>query len=325
VAKKKTISDAEKALVIADQAVAIADFAAKALLAADQLDIKGMPVENFPLHKAEREFLSKRPTVSVKFKKKLRYEKAAYTVAEVASLTIMTAESLLDAKPLEQVKLLMVIKALMDCLKDNIVLPAEPAKKRKSKSANALYQFKITLVGPKPAIWRRIQVKDCTLDKLHQHIQTTMGWTNSHLHHFRINKKHYGNPKLLGDTFGELDYQDSTTTLLSAIVPNNGKRFRFAYEYDFGDSWDHEVLFEGCPKVETGRQYPYCVEGERACPPEDVGGVFGYEDFVEVIQNEDHEQHKEMLEWVGGVFDPEAFDPTTATKTMKKGLPDLRR
>ena len=124
--------------------------------------------------------------------------------------------------------------------------------------------------------------------------------------------------------FEEMDCRDSTRTKLSAILPKTGKRFRFVYEYDFGDSWDHDVLFEGCVQAEPGRQYPLCLEGKRACPPEDVGGVPGYAEFLETIQNPDNEQHDEMLEWVGGKFDPEAFDAKKATKAMKKGLPDWR-
>jgi hypothetical protein len=75
------------------------------------------------------------------------------------------------------------------------------------------------------------------------------------------------------------------------------------------------------PKV----KYPLCLEGARACPPEDCGGIWGYADFVDAIQNPDHEQHEELLEWVGGRFDPERFDPAKATKAMRKGLPDWRR
>lgn len=200
-----------------------------------------------------------------------------------------------------------------------------PAKSKKPTPRNMVFQFKITLLGVKPLIWRRIQIKGCTLDKLHEHIQTSMGWTNSHLHHFRIGEQLYGDPMLMEENMDEMDYRDSTTTMLRDIVPKAGKRIRFRYEYDFGDSWEHEVLFEGCPKAEAGRQYPLCLEGERACPPEDCGGVGGYADFLEAIGNKKHEQHEQMMEWVGGWFDPEEFDPATATKAMKKGLPDWRR
>ena len=314
--KPKTISLNEQ--LLADQAVSLATFAAEALLTADELDIKGKPVEDLKLQKYDREFLAQLPTLSTKFKKKLLDSKSAFTVAEIASLTMMVAESLPDLKPLQQIQLLMIARSLTECLQSNTIKPTKPTKIRKSKPVDALYQLKISLNGIEPAIWRRIQVKDCTLNKLHECIQAAMGWRNCHLHHFRIGKQLYGDPMLLAESFDELDYEDTTTTLLSDILPSNGKRFRFNYEYDFGDSWDLEVLFEGCPKVEPGRKYPLCLEGERACPPEDVGGTHGYANFLEVIQDEDHEQHDEMLEWVGGAFDPEAFNAETMTKRMMK-------
>jgi hypothetical protein len=205
----------------------------------------------------------------------------------------------------------------------------KPKKKvavsKSAKEQDTVYQFKITLLDTQPPVWRRIQVQDCTLDKLHEHIQTTMGWTNSHLHHFRIGEQLYGDPMLMAENFEDMEYEDSTTTKLSDIIPEGRRRFRLLYEYDFGDSWQHEVLFEKKVEGEAAQKYPLCVDGARACPPEDVGGTWGYADFVEAIQNEDNEQHDEMLEWVGGSFDPEAFDPAAATKSMKKGLPDWRR
>lgn len=160
----------------------------------------------------------------------------------------------------------------------------EDARKAKSKAsekskakadAGILHQFKITLLDIKPTIWRRIQVQDCTLDKLHEHIQTAMGWTNSHLHQFEIKGKRYGDLELLDDDFGDAECVDSTKTMVSKIVSKSAKRFAFKYEYDFGDGWDHEVVFEGCPLLDKDTKYPLCLEGERACPPKDVGGVWG--------------------------------------------------
>src|SRR6516162_7112754 len=200
-----------------------------------------------------------------------------------------------------------------------------PAKAMKQTAADTVYQFKITLLKSSPPIWRQIQVHDCTLDKLHEHIQTAMGWTNSHLHHFRIGEQLFGDPDLMQENSEELEYRDSTTTRISDILPKSGKGFHFQYEYDFGDSWYHEVLFEGVVQADPKVKYPLCLEGARACPPEDCGGIWSYPDFVEAIQNPDHERHEELLEWVGGSFDPEEFDPANATKAMNKGLPDWRR
>src|SRR4029078_6449558 len=114
------------------------------------------------------------------------------------------------------------------------------------RAAQTVFQLKIALREFKPLIWRRIQVEDCTLDKLHERIQTAMGWTNSHLHHFKVGDQFYGDPWLMDENFDEFGYKDSTATRISAVLPRSGKRFRFEYEYDFGDGWWHEILFEGC-------------------------------------------------------------------------------
>lgn len=201
---------------------------------------------------------------------------------------------------------------------------AKKVKKRKTPDSSLpIFQLKITLQGIEPLIWRRIQIQDCTLDKLHEHIQTAMGWTNSHLHHFRINDQLYGDPMVMQESYEEMGCEDSTSTKVSDILPESGKRFRFKYEYDFGDSWEHEILFEGCVPAEKGTRYPLCQEGQRACPPEDVGGSYGYEEYLEAISDPEHEKHESYLEW-GGPFDPEKFDAMAATMRMRKGLPNWR-
>jgi hypothetical protein len=187
-----------------------------------------------------------------------------------------------------------------------------------------IYQFRVTLLDAEPAVWRRIQVRNETLDRLHVHIQTAMGWTNSHLHDFEINGERYGDPVLLDDGFEDFHCVNTRTTYVSDIVPDSGERFRFTYEYDFGDAWLHDVLFEGCLKSAPGERYPLCVEGEGACPPEDVGGVIGYAEFLGVIADPNHEQHAVYREWAGR-FDPQAFDAKRATSKMRRGLPDWRR
>lgn len=191
-------------------------------------------------------------------------------------------------------------------------------------AAERVYQFKITLKEIEPPIWRRIQTKNCTLDKLHEHIQTAMGWTNSHLHQFEINGVRHGDPELIYEGWeDEGPPVDSRWLRISKIVPADSKRFSFDYEYDFGDGWEHEILFEGCLRAEKGVRYPLCVEGERACPPEDVGGIGGYEEYLEAMAGPKHERHEEFMEW-RGPFDPEAFDAKAATKEMRKGLPNWR-
>ena len=126
-----------------------------------------------------------------------------------------------------------------------------------------LYQFKISLDGLEPPIWRRIQVQDCTLDKLHEHIQTAMGWTNSHLHRFWIAGLRYADPMLMEEDFEILSDGDSTTTKISEVLPPSGKRFRLEYEYDFGDSWWHDVVLERYLQAEPGCRYPLCLARPR--------------------------------------------------------------
>jgi len=186
-----------------------------------------------------------------------------------------------------------------------------------------LYQFRISIKEIKPEIWRRIQVREGTLDRLHEHFQTAMGWTNSHLHQFVIDGERYGDPELLDDDYGDSNCVDSTVTKLSEIVPRSGKRFQFEYEYDFGDCWQHQVLFEGCLQATKAQRYPLCLEGERACPPEDVGGICGYSEFLAVIADPDHEDHKRLLRWAGK-FDSREFSAEKMTKRMWRGLPDWR-
>ena len=209
-----------------------------------------------------------------------------------------------------------------------VVSPPKPtankSKKLKAKTTAAtVFQFKITLKNIKPPIWRRIQVKDCTLDKLHEHIQTAMGWTNSHLHQFEIGGVRHGDPELLCEGFeDETPPVNSLRTKVSKIVPKDGKRFRFEYEYDFGDGWEHEILFEGCLKAEKGTRYPLCIEGQRACPPEDVGGPFGYQEYLEALTDPKHERHKEFMEWSGS-FDPEAFNAEAGNEANAAGIAKL--
>ena len=191
-------------------------------------------------------------------------------------------------------------------------------------ASQRLYQFRISLIGIEPEIWRRIQVRGCTFHRFHEYIQTAMGWTNSHLHRFEISGVVVGEPELLVDDFEGIEGVDSTVTKLSEMVPKSGKRFRFQYKYDFGDLWQHEVLFEGCLPATKGQRYPICIEGARACPPEGVGGASRYPEFIEILSTSDHGEHDSFLEW-SGPFDPEYFDPIKMTKKMRQGLPDWRK
>jgi hypothetical protein len=193
-----------------------------------------------------------------------------------------------------------------------------------ASSGRRLFQFKIALRGTDPLVWRRIQVLDGTLDQLHEHFQTAMGWTNSHLHEFIIQGQRCGDPELLEDGIEPRELVDSTRTPVSAVLPADGAPRAFEYCYDFGDGWVHDVLHEGCPPPQPGTVYPQCLEGERACPPEDVGGIDGYARYLEAMADPSHDRHQEMLAW-RGPFNPDAFDSCRTTHIMQEGLPDWRK
>lgn len=173
-------------------------------------------------------------------------------------------------------------------------------------SKTQIYQIKVTLKDSKPPIWRRLLVRsDVTLEKLHYIIQESMDWGNAHLHQFIVGGAYFGEPH---PDYGEwVDMQDERLFRLDQIAP--GPQAKFIYEYDFGDSWEHVVLVEKALPPEPGRVYPVCIKGRRACPLEDVGGVWGYAHFLKVIGNPEHPEHQDYLEWVGEEdFDPEYFD-----------------
>ena len=135
-----------------------------------------------------------------------------------------------------------------------------------------------------------------------------MGWTNSHLHEFEVSGTRYGDPDLLEDDFGEADFEDSRESLLREVLDGRRRGFRFRYLYDFGDNWEHEILLEDQQTADPKVKYPVCIAGERACPPEDCGGTWGYANLLEILADPKHEEHESYLERVGGEFDPEAFD-----------------
>ena len=167
-----------------------------------------------------------------------------------------------------------------------------------------VYQLKVTLDDSKPPIWRRILVPDdITLADLHEIIQRAMGWGNYHLHMFDVFGQVFGDPE--DDEYGDFGTKDEKRYRLNQLGLH--EKAKFSYEYDFGDSWEHTILLEKILPAEKGAHYPVCIKGKRACPPEDVGGVRGYDDFLEAIANPKHPERKEMLEWIGSDFDPEEF------------------
>ena len=165
-----------------------------------------------------------------------------------------------------------------------------------------VYQVKISLKGISPAIWRRILVvPDISLVDFHRIIQTTMGWSNSHLHLFKNGREEYS-PK----EFEVEDNKDSRVFKLNKLLKR--EKNRILYEYDFGDGWEHIILLEKIVEVDEKEQVPKCLKGKRNCPPEDCGGIWGYNDFLKIISNPQHEEYEETMEWCGEEFDPEYFN-----------------
>jgi hypothetical protein len=174
-----------------------------------------------------------------------------------------------------------------------------------SREPSPIYQLKVTLKDSRPSIWRRIQAPgDISLARLHAVLQIVMGWTNSHWHHFKAGGRYYGKPD--PEFASGVEVIDERQVRLDQIAPN--VKACFVYEYDFGDSWEHELVVEKILPPEQGAQSPLCLEGQRACPPEDVGGIWGYQEFLAAMRNPRHPEHEDMVEWIGGEFDPETFD-----------------
>jgi hypothetical protein len=170
-----------------------------------------------------------------------------------------------------------------------------------------IYQIQIALRGFKPKIWRRILVQsDLLLNELHRIIQTTMGWTNSHLHQFIKDKTYYKMHHPDDDFWGEMNDVDYKKIKISDLLKN--EKDKIVYEYDFGDSWEHDVILEKILPFDEKFKYPICLKGMMHCPPEDVGGIWGYENMLEILQQPEHEEYDSYIEWLGGEFRPEDFD-----------------
>ena len=181
------------------------------------------------------------------------------------------------------------------------------------KKYDQVYQFKITLKGTKPPIWRRILVPETyTFWDLHVAIQDAMGWDDYHLHEFTLlspktgRKVKIGIPSDEDADFGWEVLAEWNQKIAHYFSLDNSKA---DYVYDFGDGWEHSIKLEKILPRETGVAYPRCIGGKRACPPEDCGGIGGYAEFLEAIGDPANELHEDMLDWVGGSFDPDDFDP----------------
>jgi len=198
------------------------------------------------------------------------------------------------------------------------------------KSYDQVYQFKIALKGITPQIWRRIQVPETyTFWDLHVAIQDAMSWGGHHLHEFTILNPKNGEMDEIG-----IPYEDSDDrSILEGWKTKIDRYFSMTnkkadYLYDFGDYWEHRVVLEKILPKDPKTEYPCCIAGKRNSPPDDVGGVPGFEEFVKIMKDPRHKEHDEMVEWHCGEFDPEAFDwknvafsdPTELFKLMSGGI-----
>ncbi len=181
-----------------------------------------------------------------------------------------------------------------------------PDKKRrvsKRKTKKNCYQVKVTLKGIRPPIWRRLLISDeITLDELNEILIDTMGWEGYHLYDFDIDGLNYAVPD--GDF--EMQDVDSREAYLSDLYLEEGSKF--IYRYDFGDDWEHTVLIEKILPYDKNQKYPFCIKGKRNCPPEDVGGVWRYQDMLQIIQDKENKEYNEWIDWLGDDFDPEEFN-----------------
>ncbi len=173
-----------------------------------------------------------------------------------------------------------------------------------------VFQLKVTLQGIKPPVWRRVLVDGAsTLDQVHEVIQAAFGWWNYHLHEFEVGDARYGVPD--EDYNPEYDFGpptiDEGQVRLDSVA---GEGSKLDYTYDFGDDWRHRIVVEKVLAADDGAPVtvPACVDGRRACPPEDCGGPWGYEELLAIFADPSHPEHAERREWLGRPFDPDAFE-----------------
>jgi len=181
-----------------------------------------------------------------------------------------------------------------------------------TKQPASIHQLKVTLRGIKPPIWRRLQVaSESSLYTMHHILQVVMGWEGYHLYQFSVGQTNYGDP----DPASGLDLRSARTAKLNRVAPAPGAKF--VYVYDFGDDWEHQIVVEKVLPPESEARYPRCVAGKRAGPPEDCGGVWGYAELLEILQNPTHPEYEERMEWLGQNFDPDAFDLAEINRALQ--------
>jgi hypothetical protein len=189
-----------------------------------------------------------------------------------------------------------------------------------------IYQIQISLLHITPKIWRRVLIpSDFPIADLHRVIQTVMGWENGHLHQFIKDRKFYS-IRMADDCYwNEVKNTDYKKLKLNADYFFTNIKDKLQYEYDFGDGWLHELMLEKILPIDPAIKYPVCIKGKNNCPPEDCGGPWGYMSLVEATKNKRSKAYREYKEWLGGDFDPEAFDLDEINELLQEkdyGCPD---
>ena len=178
------------------------------------------------------------------------------------------------------------------------------------------YQLHISLQGFKPLIWRRILLpSDTLLAELHVILQITMGWYNSHLHQFILGRTLYVDENDNDDLWEELDQTSYKGVRLNEVLKK--EKDLIVYEYDFGDSWMHDIVLEKILPMMEGPNDVVCLDGRMNCPPEDCGGVRGYAEYLRIRLDPSHEEYEEVMEWLGEDFDPDYFDAEATTYRLR--------
>jgi hypothetical protein len=175
----------------------------------------------------------------------------------------------------------------------------------------SVHTLRVELLRVEPVVWRRFVVPSETkLPRFNRMLEAVMGWQGYHLHMFEIADLRIGAPDEDDD-----DVIDERRITVKQLLPRVESRLRWAY--DFGDNWQHDVVVEAIEEPLVGGRYPMCTAGERACPPEDCGGVGGYEELREVLADPEHDEYEHLRTWAGVGFDPDAFDQMAATKRLR--------
>jgi len=187
---------------------------------------------------------------------------------------------------------------------------------KKIASSQNIYQIKVTLLGTKPPIWRRLLVPaSMTLAKLHDVLQTAMGWAGGHMHEFRTADRHFGIPDPEDRSMG-MQVENERSIRLSSVLRSAGTKL--IYTYDFGDNWEHAVVLERLlpAQLSLDLEYPICIDGKLAGPPDDCGGIPGYYELIEALADPEHDRHEEISEWISDGFDPQAFSVENVNRML---------